>query len=61
MSGSSENKASIEKKISVALIALETLIVNDKNLEMALENDVLRVLVKVIRGLPVRGAIGTNG
>ena len=58
MGNSGDSKASIEKKINVALIALETLIVNDKNLEMALENDVLRILVKVIRGLPVRGAVG---
>jgi hypothetical protein len=48
----------VEKKINAALIALESLIVNDKNLELALENDVLRVLVKVLRVLPTRGFNG---
>lgn len=58
MSGASEAKAAVEKKINVALIALEALIVNDKNLDLALENGVLRTIVKVIRGLPTRGFNG---
>ncbi len=34
-------KAAVEKKINVALIALEALIVNDKNLDLAIENGIL--------------------
>jgi hypothetical protein len=29
----------VEKRVNVVLIALETLIINDKNQEMAVEND----------------------
>ena len=47
-------KVTIEKKVNIALIALESLIVNDKNLEMAVEANILNMLVKLIRGLPVR-------
>jgi len=43
-----EMKMGAEKKTVVLLGALEALIVNDKNLQMALESDVLRILVRVL-------------
>ncbi len=38
-----------EKRTVVILGALEALIVNDKNLLLALDADILKILVKVIR------------
>jgi hypothetical protein len=58
MTAASESKAEAEKKINIALIALESLIVNDKNLDLGIENGVLQTLVKVIRWLPSRGVNG---
>jgi hypothetical protein len=58
MSASSETRSAVEKKINIGLIALESLIVNDKNLDLGIENGVLQTLVKVIRGLPSRGVNG---
>ena len=58
MTAASESKAAAEKKINIALIALESLIVNDKNLDLGIENGVLQTLVKVIRWLPSRGVNG---
>lgn len=58
MTAASETKAAVEKKINIGLIALEALIVNDKNLDLGIENGVLNTLVKVIRGLPTRGVNG---
>ena len=49
-----------EKKLNVCLVALETLIINDKNLELALESNLLQTIVKLIRGLPLRGPSMTN-
>jgi hypothetical protein len=58
MTAASETKVAVEKKINIGLIALEALIVNDKNLDLGIENGVLNTLVKVIRGLPTRGING---
>ena len=58
MTAASETKAAVEKKINIGLIALEALIVNDKNLDLGIENGILNTLVKVIRGLPTRGVNG---
>ena len=58
MTAASEAKAAVEKKINISLIALEALIVNDKNLDLGIENGVLRTLVKVLKGLPTRGVNG---
>ena len=58
MTAASETKAAVEKKINIGLIALEALIVNDKNLDLGIENGVLNTLVKVIRRLPTRGVNG---
>jgi hypothetical protein len=58
MSAGSETRSAVEKKINIGLIALESLIVNDKNLDLGIENGVLQTLVKVIRGLPSRGVNG---
>ena len=58
MTAASESKAAAEKKINIALIALESLIVNDKNLDLGIENGVLQTLVKLIRWLPSRGVNG---
>ncbi len=53
-------RITIEKKLNVCLVALETLIINDKNLELALESNLLQTIVKLIRGLPLRGPSMTN-
>jgi hypothetical protein len=45
-----------EKKTVVYLGALEALIVNDKNLMAALEANVLRVLVKVLKSQKFKNA-----
>lgn len=58
MTAASETKTAVEKKINIGLIALEALIVNDKNLDLGIENGILNTLVKVIRGLPTRGING---
>ena len=58
MTAASETKVAVEKKINIGLIALEALIVNDKNLDLGIENGILNTLVKVIRGLPTRGVNG---
>jgi hypothetical protein len=58
MTAASETKTGVEKKINIGLIALEALIVNDKNLDIGIENGVLETLVKVIRRLPSRGVNG---
>ena len=50
-----EARTAIEKKINIALGALETLIVNDKNLDMALEAEILTSLVRLMRSLQVKG------
>ena len=50
----------IEKKLNVSLFALESLIMNDTNLELALENNILQIIVKLIRGIPLRGPSATN-
>lgn len=53
--GLTDARVTLEKKVNVCLIALESLIVNDKNLEIALDGNLLHTLIKVIRGLPLRG------
>lgn len=58
MTAASETKTGVEKKINIGLIALEALIVNDKNLDIGIENGVIETLVKVIRRLPSRGVNG---
>eukprot|EP00347_Sterkiella_histriomuscorum_P008751 403343892 len=49
-----EMRMGTEKKVIVVLGALEALIVNDKNLSMALEADILQLLIKILKSQTIR-------